>query len=132
MCPDFDSQRSFHRRSRVCRPPDTSIALLQPFLESTVRELNSAKRNSQIIRNVVKGDNILNSKARAESLYALAAQCKAKGNWQSALQHYEKAADGFAGTYGELHTMTKETRAQALFVSASFSCPCLSLRFRRC
>ena len=77
-------------------PAGTALAELQPFLLAVVRDLNSEKRNGQIVLNVAKGDHALHAKARAESLYALAAQCKADGNWQSALQHYEKAADGFA------------------------------------
>ena len=35
-------------------PADTRMADLQPFLEAVVRDLNSKKRNGQIVRNITK------------------------------------------------------------------------------
>ena len=96
-------------------PKEWTLAQLKPFLTSSMRDINSQKRNGQVQKNILKGENIANKKARAEALYCTATQFKAMGDWQSALQHFERAAEIFALAYGESHKVTKESKAQAKF-----------------
>ena len=122
-------------------PKETTVAQLKDFLVSSMRDINSKKRSGQVRRsspelwpapcppgsrllalllpqvakNILKGENNANKKARAEALYSTASNFKAAGDWQSALQHFEKAAAIFKQAYGASHTVTQETQAQAKF-----------------
>ena len=96
-------------------PKEWTLAQLKPFLKESMRDINSQKRNGQIQKNILKGENLANKKARAEALYCTATQFKDAGDWQSALQHFERAAEIFALAYGESHKVTKESVAQGKF-----------------
>ena len=96
-------------------PKEWTLAQLKPFLKESMRDINSQKRNGQVQKNILKGENLANKKARAEALYCTATQFKDAGDWQSALQHFERAAEIFALAYGESHKVTKESVAQGKF-----------------
>jgi tetratricopeptide (TPR) repeat protein len=96
-------------------PKEWTLAQLKPFLVESMRDINSQKRNGQVEKNILKGENIANKKARAEALYCTALHFKSIGDWQSALQHFERAAEIFAQAYGEGHKVTKESVAQGKF-----------------
>ena len=69
----------------------------------------------QVVKHIRKGENIASKKARAEAKYISATRFKTRGDWQNALQHFERAAEIFGEVYGESHIVTRETKAQALF-----------------
>ena len=63
----------------------------------------------------MKGEHATCTKALGEAQYDAGTRCKRSGDWQSALQHFEKAGATFAKVYGESHTVAKETKGHALF-----------------
>ena len=57
----------------------------------------------------------MTKKAVAEGRYIAGRECMSRKEWQSAMQHFERAADLFTEIYSDDHVLTQESRAHALF-----------------